>query len=155
LLADLADKSFVVRALSLGADDVIARKADAAEIVARVQAVARRRAGLAAPMVETGGLVIDSLGRRVLVGHNEVPLTRLEYELLELLALRHGRIVARDEIMAQLYALNEAPDAKIIGVYVHHIRAKIAALGGNPSVLENVRGRGYALATPGSLDVAA
>lgn len=155
LMADETDMAFRLRALQLGADDVVSRKVKSGELVARVQAIARRRSGHAAPVFEIEGLQIDTLSRQARVGGKALPLTRMEYELLELLAMRTGQIVDKDRIMAQLYALGDAPDIRIIGVYIHHIRAKIAAFGGNPSILENVRGRGYSLMEAMPQDVAA
>ncbi len=155
VLADPRDLDFRLKAFELGADDVISRRTEVAELVARLQAVARRRAGLARSEMHFGELVIDGLNRVATLNGFELPLTRLEYELLEFLAFRQGQVTDKEAIMAQLYALDEAPDAKIIGVYVHHIRAKIAELGGDPSMLSNLRGRGYVLGEPLSLAAAA
>jgi DNA-binding response OmpR family regulator len=145
LLVPPGARATATRALADGADDVVTYGTDARELAARVQAVARRRAGLSDPVVQFGDLTLDIARQRASVLGRPLHLTRLEYELVESLALRPGRIVTKDEILGQLYALEDAPVSKIIGVYVCHIRQKIAALGGDPGVISNQRGRGYAL----------
>lgn len=137
-----------LKAFELGIDDMIVKGTPPKEVVARVHAVARRRHGLASPVIEAGGLTIDLLQRRVLAGGRDVPLARLEYEVLEMLALRRGNVLSKDAIMGQLYGLDDAPDTKIITVYICQLRAKIAAAGGDPGIVETVRGRGYALFEP-------
>ena len=134
-----------MRAFAMGADEVISTTCDRRELVARVQSVARRRSGLAGPQLRAGALVIDCNTRAVELGGKTLHLTRHEYEIVEMLALRSGAIVPKDDLMLQIYGLDEAPDSKIIGVYICHIRGKIVDLGGDPAIIENVRGRGYAI----------
>ncbi len=155
MMAPPKDLAAKLRAFQCGADDVIEYKAEPREVAARLQAIARRRAGLSAPTIQVADLTLDCAQRRASIAGKPLHLTRLEYELVEMLALRAGKIVSKDEIMAQIYALGDAPDPKIIGVYICHIRAKISALGGDAGIVENVRGRGYALVNSAPLRIAA
>lgn len=155
LIAPPRDMERKLKAFAAGADDVVSSDAETAEILARVGAVGRRRAGRADPVIRIADLAIDTARHRASVGAAALPLTRIEYELLELLALRQGQVVSKDAIMTHLYSVEDAPDPRIIAAYVCHIRTKITAAGGDAGVVENVWGRGYALVDTRPLKVAA
>jgi DNA-binding response OmpR family regulator len=81
-----------------------------------------------------------------------IRLTRLEYELIETMALRRGALITRDEIMLQLDAWQDEPDAKIIDVYICRIRAKLAAAGATEDLISTSFSQGYRLsARPGEV----
>ncbi len=128
--------------LSRGADDVIEWPSKAPEIAARLRAHVRRASGYARPILESRGLALD-LSKMALC-FNAVPLhlTRLEYELVEMLMLRGGRIVTREQLMLQLYAWQDEPDPKIIDVYICRIRGKLAAMGAPEDVIVTSFGQG-------------
>ncbi|WP_169052572.1 response regulator transcription factor [Pseudooceanicola onchidii] len=142
------DDQDLTRALINGADDVI-RWPDhgVGDILARLRAYVRRAAGFATTEVEVGGLVIDLEQQVVRYGDMPVHLTRLEYELIETMALRNGRLISRDQIMLQLYAWKDEPDAKIIDVYICRLRAKMAAAGATEEVIVTSFAQGYRLNT--------
>ncbi|MGB5559845.1 MAG: response regulator transcription factor [Paracoccaceae bacterium] len=137
-----------VRAYQLGADTVFETPFDHAIIAPRIRAVARRMAGLALPVIKVADLSIDLSRQQVRIGNRPVRLSRYEYEILEMLALRPRQFVSRELIMNRLYAWNEEPTEKIIGVYMCNIRHKIAAAGGNTDLILTAWGRGYMLAPP-------
>jgi len=134
------------QALSQGADDVI-RWPDhgIGDITARLRAYVRRAAGYATAEVTFGGLCVDLDRQSVRVGAMPVRLTRVEYELVETLTLRRGAVITRDQIMLQLYAWQDEPDAKIIDVYICRIRAKLAAAGAGEEVIATAFRQGYRL----------
>lgn len=136
------------RALMQGADDMI-RWPDhgIGDIMARLRAYIRRAAGFAATEIEVGSLTLNLETQEVRVGTMPVHLTRLEYELIETMALRNGALITREEIMLQLYAWKDEPDARIIDVYICRLRAKIAAAGAGEEVIATSFNRGYRLAT--------
>lgn len=140
--ADLA------RALAQGADDVI-RWPDhnTAEIMSRLRAYIRRASGFSTARVTVGDLTIELDRQEVWYGDMPLRLTRLEYELIETMALRNGRLITRDEIMLQLYAWQDEPDAKIIDVYICRLRAKMAAAGAVEDVIVTSFAQGYRLNT--------
>lgn len=148
LMARDPDEAAMSRALSQGADDVMRwPDFDTPQILARLRAYIRRAAGFAQPEVEVGDLVLNLDTQSVRLGDMPVHLTRLEYELIETMALRNGRLITREEIMLQLYAWQDEPDAKIIDVYICRLRAKFAAAGAHEDVIVTSFARGYRLAT--------
>lgn len=131
------------RAYAAGADDVIGWPLDGAEVASRIRAYARRARGHAEQVLDLAGLRVD-LDRRIAgFAGTWLRLTRLEYELVEMLALAGGRLVRRDDIMSKLYAWRNEPDPKIIDVYVCRIRARLAELGAPEGLIATSFGKGY------------
>lgn len=145
----------MLKAFELGADDWIAETTDPLEICARLAAISRRHAGRARPVLEVADLVIDCDTHSVTLAGAPMHLTRIEYELLEMLALNVAKVVSKEAMMGQVYALDDEPDARIIDVYICRIRRKIAAMGGHSGIVETIWGRGYMLMDTTALDVAA
>lgn len=132
-----------LRAFGAGADDCVDVGTEPAELVARLIAVARRYVGFSSAELSLGSLSVNVFERRASVRGRPMHLSRLEYELVEMLVLRRGRLASRDQIMAQLYAWEDEPDARIIDVYICRIRSKIQELGGEPEMISTSVGRGY------------
>lgn len=132
-----------LRGLAIGADDVIAWPFDGAEIAARVRAFARRARGFASSTPEFCGLRIDFDRRRVSFAGHSIHLTRLEYELVETLALANGRLLGREALITRLYGWEDEPDWKILDVYICRIRAKLATLDAPAQLIATSFGQGY------------
>jgi two-component system cell cycle response regulator CtrA len=141
--ADARDEA--ARLFDLGADDVVSEVTCPCEITARLKAIVRRRAGRATPRIEVGGLVLDIDTQTVEVGGQDMELTRLEYQLLEFLALGAGTVRSRSDILTQLYMLEDEPHSRVVESYICRIRRKMTDLGADASLLETVWGRGYML----------
>ncbi len=141
-----------VRCLDAGADDYLCKPCHGDELVARVKAVVRRTNGHVTPVLRIGEIDVDTERREVLADGAAVPLTRREYQLLELLALRRGAAVEKEDILAQLYDGPETPDPKIVDVYVCKIRRKLAAAAPQLTAgIDTIWGRGYALRPAGPM----
>ena len=134
-----------VRALELGADDVATETTSPAEIIARIRAVVRRRAGRATPRIEIGPLMLDMETQTASVHGTLMRLTRLEYQLLEFLALGLNGVRTKSAILTQLYLLQDEPGSRIVDAYVCRIRRELGRLGADPSMLRTVWSRGYML----------
>jgi two-component system, cell cycle response regulator CtrA len=132
-----------VRALEMGADDVVTEDTDPTEIVARLRAIVRRRAGRATPCIEIGRLSLDMDSQTVRIGGEAMRITRLEYQLLEFLALAPNMVRTKAAILTQLYLLEDEPHSRVIDAYICRIRREIARLGGDADLIETVWGRGY------------
>lgn len=134
-----------VKAFGAGADDVRGWPFDGPEIASRLRAFVRRSNGFSRQEIGFHGLAVDLDRQVVRFGKNSMHLTRLEYELVEMLALADGRLVDRDAIMTKLYGWENEPDAKIIDVYICRIRAKLAIEDAADDLIATSFGRGYRL----------
>jgi DNA-binding response OmpR family regulator len=136
-----------VRGLQLGADDYLQKPFDFDELVARVQALVRRRYHEKPPCLRVSDLTIDTVGRTVLKGSVEVRLTRREFQLLEYLARRKGQTVSRIDIEDHIYGERNLPESNAVESSVCTLRRKLKSAGGDPRELIQTRhGQGYCLA---------
>lgn len=133
-----------VRGLEAGADDYLVKPFAFQELVARVNALVRRRYAVKSPVVCVGDLAVDRGARTVLRGERAVELTAKQFALLELLVLRAGEAVPRADLWAHLYGFEDEPSSNLLDVYVAQLRRKLEA-GGEPRVIHTRRGFGYVL----------
>jgi DNA-binding response OmpR family regulator len=133
-----------VRGLEAGADDYLIKPFALEELLARVQALARRRHGAKSPVVAVGDLRVDTSRRSVSRGGRTIDLTAREYALLEYLAVRQGAVVSRTEIEAHIYDDRVEPMSNVVDAAVYALRRKIDVPGA-PSLIRTRRGMGYVL----------
>jgi DNA-binding response OmpR family regulator len=126
-----------VRNLNAGADDYLPKPFSFAELLARVQARLRERPLAALEVFEHGRVRLDPRTRIVQIGGRTAEMTSREFALLEVM-MRHPRqVLGHDQLLAQVWG-NGDPGSNVVGVYVRHLRQKLA-----PDVIETVRGVGY------------
>lgn len=132
--------------LDYGADDYLAKPFGLAELQARVRALLRRTASLAAvaPEAADGGLRIDVAARRVFAGEAEVALTGKEFEVLNILAAHRDKVVSRDRLMADVWDENWYGSTKTLDVTIGRLRQKLESVGVTERVVA-VRGVGFRL----------
>ena len=123
-----------VRGLSAGADDYLVKPFAFKELLARVQAMTRRRHGERAPVMSVGQLTIDTIARTARVAHAggnhaTLDLTPREYALLEYLMARAGRPVSRAELEEHLYDDRSQVFSNAIDSAVAALRSKLAESG--------------------------
>ena len=139
----------VVRALDAGAVDYIVKPFSASELTARVRAALRRQQG-AEPFV-LGALTIDYALRQVTMDGRAVKLTLTEYELLRVLSLNAGRVVAYDSLLRQVWGERNGTDAQLVRNFVKKLRRKLGNDATSPAWIRNERGVGYRMSRPGEL----
>lgn len=129
-----------IKGLDSGADDYVVKPFDLHELAARLRALIRRSAGLAAPRLRVGGIELDPAARRVEFKGTPVELPAREYALLHALMLAAGRVLTREQLTESLYAWGEEVESNAIDVHIHHLRRKLS-----PGVIRTVRGVGYVM----------
>ncbi len=130
-----------VRGLDSGADDYLVKPFDLDELLARVRAVLRRRAGRGTPEIAYGALKLDPAARRVSFRGAAVELSPREFSVLEALLKDPGAVVSRARLEEAVYGWGEEVGSNSIEVHLHHLRRKLA-----PEIIRNVRGVGYRIA---------
>ena len=133
--------------LNLGADDYLCKPFYVEELVARMQAVARRATGETLNLLQCGDLVIDRISREVSVTGAPIGLTVREFSLLELLARSPGRVFTRVQILEHVWGYDFDPQTNIVDVYIRRVRNKLGTAAASPCI-EAVRGVGYCLKEP-------
>jgi len=134
--------------LNQGADDYLVKPFAFEELVARIQALVRRRYGAKNPRLVAGALEIDTAQRVVRLHDKPVALRPREYALLEFLALRRGQLVSRSEIEQHIYDEHVQPMSNVVDAAVCALRRKIDGSGAC-SLIETRRGMGYIFAPDG------
>jgi DNA-binding response OmpR family regulator len=116
-----------VRGLRLGADDWVTKPCHPEELIARVEAVVRRRmyAESAAEPIASGELVIRGDQFQAFVGSASLDLTRREFELISLLAAAEGRVLEREEIYQRVWGYAMARGDRSVDVFVRKLRQKL------------------------------
>lgn len=129
-----------VGGIDAGADDYLTKPFHMEELLARMRALIRRSSGLASPLIECRGILLDTRSGRVTVDGRQITLTAHEFKVLEYLMHRPGTIVSRSELTEHIYAQDFDRDSNTIEVFVVRLRKKLP-----PDTIETVRGMGYRL----------
>jgi two-component system cell cycle response regulator CtrA len=148
MLSGLAELDHKIRGLGLGADDYLTKPFERQELVARIHAIIRRAQGHAQSQVDVGRLSVKMAERSAEVDGAPLALTGREYSVLELLALRKGATVSKEQFLTHLYGGVDEPELKIIDVFVCKLRRKIAKATGGDHYIATEWGRGYTLREP-------
>lgn len=145
MLTARAEPDDRIRGLEHGADDYLVKPFTPGELLARVRAVLRRVRGVSRPSVAVGRLYLDPAAREVRVDGVRCALTAMEFDVLELLMLKAGLIVSRDEIARTLFGRETTAYERSLEVHVSNLRKKLGPVGAE---IQTVRGTGYQLRRP-------
>jgi DNA-binding response OmpR family regulator len=127
-----------VGGLNLGADDYLTKPFAFAELVARVEALARRQPSLP-PVSVRGDLAIDRARHRATRSGRALTLNRKEFAVLDVLVSAGGAVVSAEELLDRVWDEHADPMSNIVSVTVARLRRKL----GDPPLIETVIGRGY------------
>jgi len=139
------DTHDVVLGLEAGADDYIVKPFKQQELVARINTRLRRVTKVGT--LDIGDLVIDQMEHKVLKSGREIPLTRLEFDLLATLAKEPGRVFTREALLSEVWGYQHAADTRLVNVHVQRLRSKIESDADKPEYVLTVRGVGYKAGT--------
>ncbi|MDS4020054.1 MAG: response regulator transcription factor [Candidatus Competibacter sp.] len=129
-----------VRGLDSGADDYLVKPFDLTELLARMRALLRRRAGRARDPIEVGALRLDPVAHAVEYQGRPASLSAREFALLHALVESPGAVLSREQLEDRLYGWGEEVESNAVEVHIHNLRRKLA-----PRLIRTVRGVGYRL----------
>ena len=127
-----------IQGLDLGADDYVLKPFEMAELLARMRAVARRKGGVAGPLLCNEVLSLDVSARTVAHDGQEIHLSAREFALLHALMIRPGAILSRGELEDRMYGWGSEVESNAVEFIIHALRKKL----GNDAI-KNVRGVGW------------
>ena len=135
-----------VKGLRAGGDDYLAKPYAFSELLARVEALSRRKSAPAqdATVLRVGGLELDRLAHKLTRNGREIPLQPREYRLLEYLMRHAGRVLTRPMISEHVWNQDFDTFTNVIDVYVNYLRNKIDR-GRTKKLIHTIRGSGYML----------
>lgn len=143
ILSALGQVDDRVKGLRAGGDDYLPKPYSFAELLARVEALARRPGGRGEDTVyRVGDLELDRMSRRVMRGKEEITLQPREFRLLEYLMKHAGQVVTRTMLLENVWDYHFDPQTNVIDVHISRLRAKIDKGFAQP-LLHTVRGAGY------------
>jgi DNA-binding response OmpR family regulator len=131
-----------VQTLRAGADDYVTKPFAFEELLARVEALARRPRAIASPVLRVADLELDLNTRLVSRAGAEIELTPKEFAVLEYLMRHAGRVLSRTLITEYAWGYHFDPGTNIVDVVINHLRKKIDA-GHTQRLIHTVRGVGY------------
>jgi len=145
MLTACSDGQDLIRGLNLGADDYMTKPFSLEILSARVRALLRRSRpqGSTLPILQAGDVTVDLVSRKVTVGERVVALTSKEFDLLACLVRNAGRIVLRNELVAQVWGDDACRSPQLLNLYIWYLRNRIEENPRKPRRITTWRGVGY------------
>lgn len=143
----------IVRTLDAGADDYVCKPFSPDQLDARIRACMRRFGGPGggssrAGQIEVGGLRIDARARQASLDGTALELSRKEFDVLYLLAQRHGQVVSKRELLTEVWRQPFFTTDKTVDVHISWLRRKLGETADRPRYIHAVRGVGIKLVAP-------
>lgn len=135
-----------VEGLEAGADDYLVKPFHYEELLARINALIRRSAGVAHPVLTHDNIELDTVAQEVTVSGIKQELTAYEYKVLEYLMFRKGEVVSKSVLTAHIYDEDFDRDSNVLEVFIGRLRKKLDP-DGTRKPIETLRGRGYMISS--------
>jgi two-component system, OmpR family, response regulator len=149
IISALGEVDDRVRGLRAGGDDYLVKPFAFAELLARLEALARRSATVVKETVlRIADLELDLVSRTVCRGDQAISLLPREFQVLEYLVRNQGRVVSRAMMLQHVWDLHFDPTTNIIDVYVGRVRRKVDGRHAYP-LIHTIRGVGFCVRAPG------
>jgi DNA-binding response OmpR family regulator len=149
LLTARSQKPDTLKGLNLCADDYITKPFNLEVLLARVRSVLRRSVP-SADTLTIGPVTVDFLHRTAQRGGTEIYLTHREYEVLQYLFERRGRVVHRDELLREVWGYPDSPLTRSVDCAILRLRRKLEPDVHNPRFIHTIVGGGYRLTPEGT-----
>lgn len=133
-----------VEGLDAGADDYLTKPFHSQELIARLNALIRRSAGKASPVIVNGPISLNTSSHEIKLGDTSVALSGSEYKLFEYLMLNMGEVKSKSVLIEHIYDQDFDLDSNVIEVFIRRLRKKLDA-DGSLGLIETLRGQGYKL----------
>jgi DNA-binding response OmpR family regulator len=129
----------------MGADDYVTKPFSFEELLARIQAVLRRRGGgEAGNLIVSSGIAVNSDTHEAHRGEERMNLTRTEFAMLELMMSHPKRVFTRETLLNRIWGFDYPGDTNVVDVHISHLRRKLNAAGVEArDVIRTVYGMGY------------
>ena len=146
MLTAKAEEVDRVLGLEMGADDYVPKPFSPRELVARVRAVLRRATPLPEPSeapVAVGSLRLDPVRHEVMKHGEPIPLSAMEFRLLEFFLRHRGRVYTRTQLLDQVWGQDRFVEPRTVDVHIRRLREKVEDDPHEPTLILTIRGLGY------------
>ena len=141
------EEEFAADILRLGADDFIPKPIRYMEFMARIETLLRRRKSTLTNGLRCGNIDVDLEGRRIRLSGSDVDLTQREFDLAVVFLRNLGRVLPRDELLANVWVREADVDSRTVDTHASRLRKKLGLGGESGLMLSSVYGQGYRLDT--------
>ena len=130
--------------LDSGADDYLPKPFDNRELTARVRALTRRGGEYTPSVLTAGNVTLDCSTFEIKCGSAGIRLGNKEFQMLELLMRRKGRLISTEQFMEHIWGYDSDAEINVVWAYISYLRRKLEAVGANVRIAAR-RGQGYLL----------
>jgi DNA-binding response OmpR family regulator len=129
MLTAMSDKSDVVKGLNVGADDYISKPFDEEELVARIEAVLRRRKTHSGSGISFNGLMLNEDSYQLFYREKQIPLTPKEFGMMNLFLSNQNRVFTREHLITSIWGYHVSTEDRTIDSHVRNLREKLRKAG--------------------------
>lgn len=144
MLSAKTEATDIVEGLNLGADDYLSKPFNTNELIARINALTRRKAEFTGNNLSFGDLSLDRSTLKVSCNNHSIVLGKKEFQILEMLILNKNRILDKEKFIEKIWGFDTEAEYNAIEVYISFLRKKLTAIN-SATEIKSVRGIGYIL----------